>query len=446
MNPNDINSLESEAGVIATLIHKPDFFFYRDNLLPNHFSDKYNQVIYAAIAELAQKGIKTVDAYNILEAVESSDTLKKIADDLTVERLQELIDMSDVLCRTSPEEYTLLADNVLDAAFRRETFRVLKECQGLCYDRNQSDVQKQVYSAIDDVMFNYTKATDLPQYKDVVDSLWEKIEARQRGETTAIDFPFPMLNEYVVMEPGEVVCFTAGAKGGKSAILLTIAMDLLCKDKSVLYIDSELSDSLWTIRLMAHMTGIPFGRIRSGQYTEEERQKINSVREWVKTKRLIHVYMPVLDGNTMYLAAKRAKHLIDVDVIIVDYLKADSSKDSAYEVYANLGNTADILKNKIAGEMGICGLTAAQMTSTGKIADSARIARSMSTVVAIMDSKPEEVVDNPPPNGAKRKKLRVVYNRNGAMMDDNDWIDMDFYGGTLYYQQSAIQHSREEPF
>ena len=31
---DDINSLESEAGIIASLIHKPDFIFYSEYLLP----------------------------------------------------------------------------------------------------------------------------------------------------------------------------------------------------------------------------------------------------------------------------------------------------------------------------------------------------------------------------------------------------------------------------
>lgn len=35
---DDINSLESEAGIIASLIHKPDFIFYSEYLLPKYMS------------------------------------------------------------------------------------------------------------------------------------------------------------------------------------------------------------------------------------------------------------------------------------------------------------------------------------------------------------------------------------------------------------------------
>lgn len=443
MEVADINALDSESGVIASLIHKPELSFYSETLLPNHFTNKFNRCIYTAVCELARRGIKTVDPYNIIEVLNASEATRRYADDLTVDKLQEIVDMSDVLARSSVEEYKVLAHNVLDAAFRRDTYQTLQECQTLCFDRNEPEVEKKIYEAIDSVMLDFTSASDMPEFKDVVDNIWNEIKQRQNGETSAIEFPFPLLNDYVVMEPGEVVAFVAPAKAGKSAMLLTCCVDLLKKNKGVLYIDSELSTKLWTIRLLSHLTKIPFGRLRSGTYGREEAAALEDAVRWIKTRRLIHIYMPVLDGNAMYLAAKKAKHLIDIDCIIVDYLKANSSKEQAYEVYANLGNASDILKNKIAGEMGLCGLTAAQATSTGRIADSARIARSMSTIISIID-KPFDQYQTDGTNAAKM--LRVVLNRNGPQMTDNEWIDMEFDGSTITYKQAARQHETEEPY
>ena len=442
--PCDINAIESESGIIASLIRNPELSFYGENLLPNHFTDKDNQCVYTAICELVRRGIPTVDAYNIIEVLNSSEATRKYASDLTVEKLQELIDMSGYLARNTPEEYRVLVHNVLDAAFRRDTFKTLQECQALCLNRDVPNVEKKIYDAIDDVILDFTSSSDIPEYKDVVDGLWNEIKLRQSGQTKAIDFPFPLLNDYVVMEPGEVVCFVAPAKAGKSAMLLTCCVDLLRKDKGVLYIDSELSTKLWTIRLLSHLTKIPFGRIRSGNYGKEEADVLEDAVRWIKTRRLIHIYMPVLDGNSIYLVAKKAKHLIDADCIIVDYLKADSTKDEAFSVYSSLGNCSDILKNQIAGEMGLCGLTAAQATATGKIADSARIARSMSTIVSIVDKTPEQIQRD---GGDSTKRLVVRLNRNGNQMrSEDEGIDMKFDGATITYSQAEKQHEREEPY
>lgn len=440
---NDIQAIDSEAGVIASIIQRPELTFYSESLLPNHFLDKNNRCIYTAVCEMARRGIKTVDAYNIIEVLNASEATRRYAEGLTVEGLQELVEMSVMLARNSVEEYKVLAHNVLDAAFRRDTFHTLSECQTMCFDRNDPDVGKKIYEAIDSIMLDFTNSSDIPEYKDVVDGIWAEIKARQTGQTTAIEFPFPTLNNYVVMEPGEVVAFCGGAKIGKSAMLLTCAVDLLRKNKGVLYIDSELSTKLWTIRLLAHLTKIPFGRLRSGNYGAEEAAVIEDAVKWIKSKRLIHLYCPVLDANTMYLAAKKAKHLINAEVVILDYLKADSAKDDAFQVYSALGNCADVLKNRIAGDMGMCGLTAAQTTSTGKIADSARIARSMSTIVTITDKTIEEMQSD---GSGGSKRVRVVLNRNGPQMTSEEWIDFEFMGSTCEYREAKTQHVQEEPY
>lgn len=440
---NDIQAIDSEAGIIASIIQNPELTFYSESLLPNHFSDKNNRCIYTAVCEMARRGIKTVDAYNIIEVLNASEATRRYAEGLNVDSLQELVEMSVMLARSSVEEYKVLAHNVLDAAFRRDTFRTLVECQAMCFDRTDPDVGKKIYEAIDDIMLDFTNSSDIPEYKDVVDGIWAEIKARQTGQTTAIEFPFPSLNRYVVMEPGEVVAFCGGAKIGKSAMLLTCCVDLLRKNKGVLYIDSELSTKLWTIRLLAHLTKIPFGRLRSGNYGVEEAAILEDAVRWIKTRRLIHLYVPTLDANTMYLAAKKAKHLINAEVVILDYLKADSTKDDAFQVYSALGNCADVLKNKIAGDMGMCGLTAAQTTSTGKIADSARIARSMSTIITITDKTIEEMQSDG--TGAS-KKLRVVLNRNGAQMNSEEWLDFAFDGSVCEYREAAMQHVQEEPY
>ena len=400
--------------------------------------------MYYAICELAKRGVEQIDAYNIMNILNRNASTRAVTSTiLSIAAINEFIQNASAIARTTPEEYKLVADAVLNAAFRRDTYNKLVECQHLCFKGDEKDIEQKIYATLDDVMLEYSTASEMPQYKDVVDGLWEEIKARQRGETMAIEFPFPLLNEYVVMEPGEVICFTAPAKAGKSAMLLTCAVDLLKKDKGVLYIDSEISSKLFTIRLLSHLTGIKFGCLRSGNYSPEDELKIEEAVAWLKTRRFIHIYLPIFDENAMYLAAKKAKHLINIDCIVVDYLKSTSTKDEAFSVYSEMGRLSDTLKNKIAGEMGICGLTAAQATATGKIADSAKIARSVSTVISIADKSVEEMEED---GTNAPKKMRVVFNRNGAQMSENEWIDMDFNGSLITYRQAETQHAVIEPY
>jgi len=443
MNRTDeISAITSEAGIIASLIRYPELSFFDDGLLPRHFSSQQNAAMYTALCDLAKKGIKNITALNIIEDLKSMDGAKRYLDMLPFEQVQDFMDNSESLGRATPEEYKLLAKNVKEASMRRDVYQELQECERLCFDVNTTDLEKNIYKKLDSIMVEYNVGSELSLYRDVIDSVWERIERRQSGESAAIEFPFPLLNQYVVLEPGECVCFAAPQKTGKSAMLLTCALDLLHKGKSVLYIDSELSTDLFTMRLIAHETGIKFSQIRSGNYGEEEGMQIEAAKAFMKEQRFIHTYQPMLDDNSLYLIAKKAKHQIDIDVIILDYLKADSTDNQAYSVYTSLGRVTDTLKNKIAGEMRICALTAAQATATGKIADSAKIARNASTIITIMDKTLEEQMDGTDAT----KKIRVLFNRNGAQMSEGEYIDMCFNGSTCSYWESPKQHAVIEPF
>ena len=442
MRAEDINSLDSEAGIIASLIHNPEFSFYSENLLPNHFTNKDNRCVYTAICNLAQQGITTVDPYIIIEILNSSEATRKYAEDLSVEKLQELMEMSDVIARSTVEEYKVLVKNVMDAAFRRDTFQKLKECQALCTDLSVPDVEQKIYSIIDDVMVEFSTNNDIPKYADVVDDCWEEIKSRQGNGFSGIPFKFPTLNEYATIEKGELFIFAAEAKQGKSMMLLNCAVDLLRQDLAVLYLDSELNTRMFTARLLAHLSKVEYKRLTSGRYSDEEAERIEKAREWMKTRKFVHIYIPMFDQQTIYTAVKKVKHTVGLDVLIVDYFKGSAQGD-AFDSYQELGRFVDMVKNKIAGDMGICAIGAAQATATGKVADSAKIGRNASTIAVITDKTPEEIEADGAECG--NKKLRVVLNRNGMQMAEGEYIDMFFDGNRVLYQE-AKQHIPQEPF
>ena len=57
-------------------------------------------------------------------------------------------------------------------------------------------------------------------------------------------------------------------------MLLNCAVDLLKQDYSALYLDSELNTRLFTARILAHLSGIEYKRLTSGNYTEDEKNRI----------------------------------------------------------------------------------------------------------------------------------------------------------------------------
>lgn len=442
MRAEDINSLDSESGIIASLIHNPEFSFYSENLLPNHFVNKDNRCVYTAICNLAQKGITTVDPYNIIEILNSSEATRKYADGLSVEKLQELVEMSDIIARRSIEEYKVLVKNVMDAAFRRDTYQKLKECQTLCTDLTVEDVEQKIYTIIDDVMSEFSTANEIPPYQDLIDECWAEIASRQGEGYSGIPFKFSMLNEFCTLEKGELILFGAGAKEGKSIMLLNCAVDLLKRDVPVMYLDSELSTRLFTARLLAHLSGIEYKALTTGRYSDEEASRIAKSIEWMKTRKFTHVYIPIFDKQSIYTAIKKVYHTQGIGVLIVDYFKGADEGD-AFDVYRDLGGVVNMIKNQVCGDMGIAGLGAVQTTASGKVADSARIVRNASTLITIQAKTPEEIEQDGEECG--NKKLRVVYNRNGMQMQRDEYIDVRFDGNHILYEE-AKQHIPATPF
>lgn len=442
MNVCDIKNIESEAGIIASIVMKPELTFYSEQLKPNHFSDSQNAYIYYAVCELAKRGIEKVDAYNITNILNMKEATKKQTEVITIQALNDLIEIAKVIARESVEEYKLLVANVLDAAFRRDTYNKLVECERLCFNSSEADIEQKIYSALDDVMMEFSTTTEVPQYKDVVDSLWGEIEARQDSGMAGIPFKFETLNAYATIERGELFIFAAEAKQGKSMMLLNCAVDLLKRNVAVLYIDSELNSRMFTVRLISHLTGIEFSRLKAGNYTSEEKHKIDSVIAWVKTRKFTHLYMPMFDAQSIYTAVKKVKHTQGLDVLIVDYFKGKGEGD-AFDSYQELGRFVDMVKNQICGDMNIAGIGAAQATATGKVADSAKIGRNASTIALIQDKTPEEIEADGVECG--NKKLRICLNRNGAQMSPDEYIDLRFNGNIISYEE-AKQHIPITPY
>lgn len=443
MRPEDsISNITSESGVIASLVRNPDFIYYSDALKPEHFSDHDNALLYSAIGILAQQGIKSVDAYNIVNALESSDETKRSASSLPVESIQEFLDMADTIARYTLEEYMLLVSNVLDAAFRRETFRRLRDCEKLCMSAEEAELERKIYSAFDDVMMKFSSRKEVPPFSEIVDDCWQEIRERQGAGYAGIPFKFPTLNQYATIERGELFIFAAEAKRGKSIMLLNCAVDLLRQGYSVLYIDSELNSRMFTARILSHITGIEFKRLTAGNYTKEEEERIDAARMWLKDQRFTHIYIPMFDQQTIYTAVKKVMHTSGLDVVIVDYFKGSGEGD-AFDSYQELGRFVDCVKNKVAGELNICAIGATQATSTGKVADSAKIGRNASTIAMLLDKTPEEIEADGVECG--NKKLTVVLNRNGMQMAPGEYIDLFFDGNRILYEE-AKQHIPSSPF
>lgn len=441
---SELRNVESEAGILATVLLNPEYTFYSEMLKPNHFSDEQNAYIYYAVSELARRGVNKVDSYNIINILNSKAATKAWASQLTPAAITELIDLSRTIARSTKEEYLILVDNVLGQAFRRETLQKLKECQQLCVNQNVEDIQGTIYKEIESLVCQYRNLDDIKPMGDKIDEIWSKVKKGQ-SEDNFIDFKFPSLNHYCKLSRTDLIIFAAREKRGKSIMLLNCLVDLLKRDKRVVYIDTELDTPLFIMRLLSHLTQIEFSKIRDGVYSQDDEKRIEKAIAWVKSKNFTHEYLPVVDDDKLISIAKRYKYQYGLDVVILDYLKGNGDYFlDAYKNSASLGKTTDTLKNYIAGEMGLFTISAVQATSTGAIADSQKIIRNCSSLLYLERKTPQQIEQD---GGLEygNMTLNVRANRNGEIMAEGEGISLTLDGNRCTFTESK-QPKKVQPY
>ncbi|MEG1563849.1 MAG: DnaB-like helicase C-terminal domain-containing protein [Bacteroides sp.] len=434
----DIKNIESEAGVIATVLLHPEYIYSSEQLKPNHFSEESNGYLYWAISELTKRGVEKIDAFGITNILNSKTATQKWTDILTIPALNELIELSPIIARNTVTGYKVLVDSVLNAAFRRDTHKKLRECEAMCVsDEDSLTIQSRIYNEIEDIICRYQNIDLLMPLSTRVDEIWGKIRKGQNSDNF-IPFCFPTLNRYAKISRTDAIVIAAKEKRGKSLMLLNWAVDLMKKGKKVLVIDTELDTPLYLMRLLAHLSGVEFAKIRDGSYSDEEERLIagalDVVRSWDTD--FCHIYMPVIDDDKLISVTKKYLHTYGLDVVVLDYLKGNTNYFlDAYQNSAALGKTTDTLKNYIAGELGLYVLTAVQCTSTGAIADSAKIIRNCSTLLYLERKTPSEIeADGGLEYG--NMKLNVRANRNGEIHGEDEYISLTFDGNRCLFKES----------
>lgn len=414
-------------------------------MTPHHFADETNAYIYYGIRELVRRGIDQIDAYNLVNLFNSKTQTKEYAQVVTVQVLNELIDLAPIIARDTPAEYRLLVDQVMQAAFRRDAFKKLRECEGLCLRGTDTEsIQTRIYREVESLISSYQDMDMVVPLGQRVDELWAKICKGQSSENF-VEFKFPELNHYVKLSRTDAIVIAAREKRGKSLFLMNCAVDLLKKGKRVLVIDTELDTQLYVMRLISHLTQIEFSRIRDGIYTEDEARKIAAATEWIKQQNFCHVYKPAIDEDQLVSTVKKYMNTYGLDVVILDYLKGNTAYFlDAYQNSAVLGKITDTLKNIIAGEMGLYVLTAVQATSSGAIADSQKIIRNCSALIYLERKTPQQIeADGGIEYG--NMTLNVRANRNGMIMSEDEYISIYLDGNRCTFSSSK-QPLRTEPY
>ena len=445
MDIAELSDIQAESGVIGTLIFHPEFLLHSDTFLKaGHFYNVENACIYWAIQELVKDGITNIDALNLSSKLNSNNGVKNTISKFNLPSVQEFVDLYKELARHSLEEYLMLAKSIAELAFKRELYKKLVGLSGKCFQKDVTvdELSGEVYSEIDNVTSDFIMGSDTKMLGDEVDELWDEIVSRRTSDGMyGIPSKYKSLNKYFTYEEGELVVIQARYKEGKSVILLNEVVHKLKNGVACLVIDTEMQTRLYFERLLAHLSNVDIERIKSGRYNEDEKQRIENSKAWLKKQKFKHIYKPDITDNELYTICKLWINKMGIKFFVFDYLKSNVSETGTN--YNVLGAKCDFLKNKIAGELKLSVLAACQLNRQGEVADSDKINRYLSVGIKYGHKTQEQMMRDGIECGNVYAKIYV--NRLGKQMrddDDDDYIDLYFDGDKMTISETK-QHNRQ---
>ena len=438
---------QAESGVISTLVYHPEFILHSDYLKAGYFFNQDNGCIYWAISELYKKGIDNIDAFNISNMLASNKAVQNTINKYNLPSIQEYIDLCSETARHTLEEYKLLAQTVVTLSYKRDLIKSMKEIESFCKDKtiSLSELNKKRNDVLTKIDQKYVVSDEIKLLGDEADNLWQEISDRRTDAGLyGIPSKFPILSNWFTYEPSELVVVQAKYKQGKSVLLMVEALHKITNGIPTLYVDREMSDRIFYERCLAALTGVDVKRIKNGRYTEEERVKIENANAWMKKQPFVHVYRPDLSDEELYSMCKILKYKMGLQFVIDDYLKSNATSSS--DNYNILGARCDFLKNKIAGELNLAVLTAAQLNRQGEVSDSLKINRYLSVGIKWFLKTQEQIAKDGLQCG--NAGMKIYINRLGEQMpedDENAYIDFIFDGNKMMISE-AEQHDPSNEF
>ena len=388
---------------------------------------------------------RPVDTFNITNKLQSNAAVKKKIDSVNMPDMDDFFDMCEDAARTTIEEYNLLVAQVVTLSFKRDLIKLFDRMKKKIIQTPMelNELSNDVYTELEKLTSKYIFNRNVLRFGDKAKDIYQEIKDR-RDENGIIGIPskFNKVGQYFCYERGELVMISGRMKMGKSSYMLNEAMDKIQKGIPTVYFDTEMSDRLFYIRMMANLTGIPQDKIKKGNLLPEEEKIIDETNDWLSGKPFVHIFIPNSTNEELYLICKSLKYSMNLQFVIYDYFKSSESDSSAQ--YNDLGAKCDFMKNRIAGELDLPVLAGAQLNRNDEVADSDKLERYASVSAKWRKKTSDEIANDGKECG--NYALNVKLNRLGEGMFEDEYIDFKFSGSVMRIEEAKQHTEQEKPF
>lgn len=206
----NLQNIQAESGIIATLIVHPEFILANDKLQATHFAITTNKILFQIIGELYKEGITNIDEFNLASKIDNSLDYIQQMEGVS---LANIVSDSPYIARDTYAEYNTLANDVIDFAFRRKFLKTLQQFERKCGEEgiDISQLQNALYDKLNNISDEFLTNDNEGLLGDKIDTIYAEI-VRRAQNGGGIPSKFPSLNDFVTYERGELVIFSAKRK------------------------------------------------------------------------------------------------------------------------------------------------------------------------------------------------------------------------------------------
>ena len=314
-------SVEAEQAVLGGLMLDPNAYDrIADQLTDNDFYRRDHQLIFRAIAELAQKS-KPFDAVTLGEWFESMGLAEQVAGGAY------LIELAS----TTPSAANIVAyaEIVRDKAVLRQLIDVGTGIvnDGFQPDGRDSDMileeaEKQVLAIAQ------SRSSGRSDFTDVQKALVEAFDVLQTryangGSVTGLPTGYTEFDELTAgLQKTDLIILAARPAMGKTTLALNMAEFAAFKSKQPVAVFSmEMSASQLALRLISSVGRVNAQRLRTGQLEDEDWSRVTSAIRQLKEVKIFIDDEPGLSPVKLAAKARRLKREHGLGLIVIDYLQ-----------------------------------------------------------------------------------------------------------------------------
>lgn len=329
---------------------------WREELFFHHA----NKSIFRAIAKTKASGSKT-DFFAVQAELERSGELEEIGGRF------ELIEIRTIMPVGDPEVARYHFDILVETLTYRKAHMLVKDAAELFLQRKGSLIEFSTKLA--DIGANIDRKRET--LTDQIHSLIADLERTERPERFRTGIQ-TIDNLDAGFGRGDLLTIAAPTSGGKSILLLQIALNAALESKKVLIFSLEMPPKKILRRILANYLGRPVRGVSEGQNKEGLDSTLNGVLALQKMH--LHIEPAVRDMDGIEATIREFKSKNNCDLVVVDYVQLvqlrEMTKNETREQHVS--EIARRLK-QIALQLDVAVATASQLNDEGKLRESRAI-------------------------------------------------------------------------